>query len=98
VTKIKIFGGDRMDFLEELYHNGIFPSEDNIRPNYIEYRELEEKAERLRNQLQDILNNEQKYVLQQLLETKLNIQSFDMATCFANGCRLGGRLVAEIYK
>jgi hypothetical protein len=87
-----------MEFIENLYNNGIYPSEENTRPACVKYDDLQGKLLNLNRQLQESLNDEQKDLLNQLLEIKLSIQSFETATSFANGFRLGGRFVCEIYK
>ena len=87
-----------MDFLERFYNDGIMPSEDNARPAYAEYRELEKQSSILLEQLQENFSSEQKDLLDQIMEIKLHIQSFEMANCFAVGFRLGGRFIAEVFK
>ena len=86
-----------MEFLERFYNEGIMPSEDNSRSTNKEYGELERKSAVLLKELEKDLSSEQKDLLSRLIETKLHSQSFEMTTFFANGFRLGGRLIAEIF-
>jgi predicted transposase YdaD len=87
-----------MEFLERFYQHGIYPAENGNRPGSEEYRVLGRQSGALLEQLQSGLNQEQKELLEKLLEVKLHIQSFEMAVAFSNGFTLGGRLVAEVYR
>ena len=87
-----------MDFLERFYQYGMNPAENSSRPKSEKYRELGNQSGALFEQLQRGLNQEQKELLEKLLEIKLHMQSFEMSVAFSNGFTLGGRLVVEIYK
>ena len=80
----------KMDFLERFYQRGIYPAESDNRPGSEEYRVLGRQSGTLLEQLQSGLNQEQKELLEKLLEVKLHIQSFEMAVAFSNGFTLGG--------
>lgn len=48
-----IIGSGKMDFIEDLYHNGIYPSEENTRTVSTEYDDLNGKFFGLNKQLQE---------------------------------------------
>ncbi|WP_408607496.1 hypothetical protein [Geosporobacter ferrireducens] len=53
-----------------MYHDGIYPSEGNTCPTCVKYDGLQGKLFNLHKQLQESLNNEQKTLLNELMETK----------------------------
>ena len=87
-----------MEFLEDLYHNGIIPYEKINRPKDAEYQELEEQYSALKKQICESLSAEQMDLLEKLIELKLSIHMHELGAAYAEGFRLGGRFIAEIHK
>ncbi|NLD49777.1 MAG: hypothetical protein GX660_21720, partial [Clostridiaceae bacterium] len=65
-----------MDFLERFYQYGIYPAENSSRPKSEKYREIGKQSGVLLEQLQSGLNQQQRELLEKLLEVKLHMQSF----------------------
>lgn len=87
-----------MDFLQRLYTCGIMPRECHNRPDCNEYDKLGKQSQALQEQLQDGLSKEQTELLEKLMETQLGIHAYEQAVAFAEGFRIGGRLVTELYR
>ena len=76
----------------------MIPRECHNRPDCSEYDKLGKQSEALQEQLQDGLSKEQTELLKKLLETQLGIYAYEQAVAFAEGFRIGARLVSELYR
>lgn len=82
-----------MGFLEQLYDQGYFPSEDLKPEPTEEYRQAKERVAELYKQIATKLNGEE--LLEEFLAAKADAVSIEMATAFAEGVRFAGKLFVD---
>ena len=86
-----------MKIIEDLYYGRIAPYEMNISAT-TEYQKLKALAERNENLLRESLSDEQKELLDKLIETVTDISSISERDMFINGFRLGVKLMIDVMQ
>ena len=86
-----------MKIIEDLYFGRISPYEMNISATP-EYQKLKTLADRNENLLRESLFDEQKELLDKLIESVTDISSISERDMFINGFRLGMKLMIDIMK
>ena len=86
-----------MKIIEDLYYGRISPYEMNISATP-EYQKLKALADRNEDLLRESLSDEQKELLDKLIETVTDISSISERDMFINGFRLGMKLMMDVMK
>ena len=86
-----------MKIIEDLYYGRISPYEMSISAAP-EYQKLKALADRNEDLLRESLSDEQKALLDKLIETVTDISSISERDMFINGFRLGVKLMIEVMK
>ena len=86
-----------MKIIEDLYFGRISPYEMNISATP-EYQKLKTLADRNENLLRESLSDEQKELLDKLIESVTDISSISERDMFINGFRLGMKLMMDVMK
>ena len=86
-----------MKIIEDLYYGRISPYEMNISATP-EYQKLKALADRNEDLLRESLSDEQKELLEKVIETVTDISSISERDMFINGFRLGMKLMMDVMK
>ncbi len=86
-----------MKIIEDLYYGRIAPYEMNISAT-TEYQKLKALADRNEDLLRESLSDEQKELLDKLIETVTDISSISERDMFIAGFRLGMKLMIDVMK
>ena len=86
-----------MKIIEDLYYGRISPYEMST-STAPEYQKLKALADRNEDLLRESLSDEQKELLDKLIETVTDISSISELDMFINGFRLGVKLMNDIMK
>ena len=86
-----------MKIIEDLYYGRISPYEMNISATP-EYQKLKALADRNEDLLRESLSDEQKELLDKLIETVTDISSISERDMFIAGFRLGMKLMIDVMK
>ena len=86
-----------MKIIEDLYYGRIAPYEMNISAT-TEYQKLKALADRNEDLLRQTLSDEQKELLEKLIEFVTDISSISERDMFIAGFRLGMRLMIDVMK
>ena len=86
-----------MKIIEDLYFGRISPYEMNISATP-EYQKLKTLADRNENLLRESLFDEQKELLDKLIESVTDISSISERDMFINGFRLGIKLMIDVMQ
>ena len=84
-----------MKIIEDLYYGHISPYEMNISATP-EYQKLKALADRNEDLLRESLSDEQREMLEKLIETVTDISSISERDMFINGFRLGMKLMMDV--
>ena len=84
-----------MKIIEDLYYGRISPYEMSISATP-EYQKLKVLADRNEELLRESLSDEQKELLEKLIETVTDISSISERDMFINGFRLGMKLMMDV--
>ena len=84
-----------MKIIEDLYYGHISPYEMNISATP-EYQKLKALADRNEDLLRESLSDEQREMLEKLIETVTDISSISERDMFINGLRLGMKLMMDV--
>ena len=86
-----------MKIIEDLYYGRISPYEMNISATP-EYQKLKALADRNEDLLRESLSDEQKELLDKLIESVTDISSISERDMFIAGFRLGMKLMMDVMK
>ena len=86
-----------MKIIEDLYYGRISPYEMSISATP-EYQKLKSIADRNEDLLRESLSDEQKEMLEKLIETVTDISSISERDMFINGFRLGVKLMIDVMQ
>ena len=86
-----------MKIIEDLYFGRISPYEMNISATP-EYQKLKTLADRNENLLRESLSDEQKELLDKLIESVTDISSISERDMLINGFRIGVKLMMDVMK
>ena len=86
-----------MKIIEDLYYGRISPYEMSISATP-EYQKLKVLADRNEELLRESLSDEQKELLEKLIETVTDISSISERDMFIAGFRLGVKLMIDVMK
>ena len=86
-----------MKIIEDLYYGRIAPYEMNISAT-TEYQKLKALADRNEDLLRQTLSDEQKELLEKLIEFVTDISSISERDMFTNGFRLDMKLMIDVMK
>ena len=86
-----------MKIIEDLYYGRIAPYEMNISAT-TEYQKLKALADRNEDLLRQTLSDEQKELLEKLIEFVTDISSISERDMFIAGFRLGVKLMIDVMK
>ena len=86
-----------MKIIEDLYYGRIAPYEMNISAT-TEYQKLKALADRNEDLLRQTLSDEQKELLEKLIESVTDISSISERDMFINGFRLSMKLMMDVMK
>ena len=86
-----------MKIIEDLYYGRISPYEMSISATP-EYQKLKALADRNEDSLRESVSDEQKEMLDKLIETVTDISSISERDMFINGFRLGVKLMIAVMK
>ena len=86
-----------MNIIEDLYYGRISPYEMNISATP-EYQKLKALADRNEDLLRQTLSDEQKELLEKLIEFVTDISSISERDMFIAGFRLGVKLMMDVMK
>ena len=86
-----------MKIIEDLYYGRIAPYEMNISAT-TEYQKLKALADRNEDLLRESLSDEQKELLDKLIESVTDISSISERDMFINGFRLGIKLMIDVMQ
>ena len=86
-----------MKIIEDLYYGRISPYEMNISATP-EYQKLKTLADRNQDLLRESLSDEQRELLEKLIETVTDISSISERDMFIAGFRLGMKLMMDVMK
>ena len=86
-----------MNIIEDLYYGRISPYEMNISATP-EYQKLKALADRNEDLLRESLSDEQRELLEKLIETVTDISSISERDMFIAGFRLGMKLMMDVMK
>jgi hypothetical protein len=84
-----------MKIIEDLYYGRISPYEMSISAAS-EYQKLKALADRNEDLLRESLSDEQKALLEKLIESVTDISSISERDMFINGVRLGMKLMMDV--
>ena len=84
-----------MKIIEDLYYGRISPYEMSISATP-EYQKLKALADRNKDLLRESLSDEQKLLLDKLIESVTDISSISERDMFINGVRLGMKLMMDV--
>ena len=84
-----------MKIIEDLYYGRISPYEMNISATP-EYQKLKALADRNEDLLRESLSDEQREMLDKLIESVTDISSISERDMFINGVRLGMKLMMDV--
>lgn len=84
-----------MKIIEDLYYGRISPYEMSISVTP-EYQKLKALADRNEDLLRESLSDEQKALLEKLIESVTDISSISERDMFINGVRLGMKLMMDV--
>lgn len=87
-----------MGMIEDLYSNPTSFEEEFGYPYNNEQRIMGEDCEDLRLRLCSFLTDEQKEILEDILDLKVQISAYELERMFAYGFRLGAKLIMDIHK
>lgn len=94
---IKI-GGDSVGMIEDLYSNPTSFEEEFGYPYNNEQRIMGEDCEELRLRLYKLLTDEQKELLDDIFDLKVQMSSYELERMFVYGFKLGAKLIMDIQK
>ena len=86
-----------MSTIQDLYYGRISPYEMSISATP-EYQKLKTLADKNEDLLKETLSDEQKELLEKLIECITDISSISERDMFINGFRLGMKLMIEVMK
>lgn len=86
-----------MKIIEDLYYGRISPYEMSISATP-EYQKLKALADRNEDSLRESLSDEQREMLEKLIETVTDISSISERDMFINGFRLGIKLMIDVMQ
>ena len=86
-----------MKIIEDLYYGRISPYEMSISATP-EYQKLKTLSDRNEDLLRELLSDEQKELLDKLIESVTDISSISERDMFINGFRLGMKLMIDVMK
>ena len=86
-----------MNTIQDLYYGRISPYEMNISATP-EYQKLKALADRNEDLLRESLSDEQRELLEKLIETVTDISSISERDMFIAGFRLGMKLMMDVMK
>ena len=86
-----------MKIIEDLYYGRISPYEMSISATP-EYQKLKALADRNEDLLRESLSDEQKELLDKLIETVTDISSISERDMFINGFQLGVKMMIDVMK
>ena len=86
-----------MNTIQDLYYGRISPYEMSI-STAPEYQKLKALADKNEDLLRETLSNEQKELLDKLIESVTDISSISERDMFINGFRLGMKLMIDVMK
>ncbi len=86
-----------MKIIEDLYYGRISPYEMSISTTP-EYQKLKTLSDRNEDLLRELLSDEQKELLEKLIETVTDISSISERDMFMAGFRLGVKLMIDVIK
>ena len=86
-----------MNTIQDLYYGRISPYEMNI-STAPEYQKLKTLADKNEDLLRETLSDEQKELLDKLIESITNISSISERDMFIAGFRLGMKLMIDVMK
>ena len=86
-----------MKIIEDLYYGRISPYERSISTTP-EYQKLKTLSDRNEDLLRELLSDEQKELLEKLIETVTDISSISERDMFMAGFRLGVKLMIDVIK
>ena len=86
-----------MNTIEDLYYGRISPYEMSI-STVPEYQKLKALADRNEDSLRESHSDEQKELLDKLIESVTDISSISERDMFINGFRLGMKLMMDVMK
>ena len=86
-----------MKIIEDLYYGRISPYEMSISTTP-EYQKLKALADRNEDSLREFLSDEQKELLDKLIESVTDISSISERDMFIAGFRLGVKLMMDVMK
>ena len=86
-----------MKIIEDLYYGRISPYEMSISTTP-EYQKLKTLSDRNEDLLRELLSDEQKELLEKLIETVTDISSISERDMFIAGFRLGMKLMMDVMK
>ena len=81
--------------IEELWYGNICPQEGGV-SNSPEFKELYGYITRYRSELEGTMSDEQKRILNKMMECRNEIDCLIEAKIFANGLKLGAKLMLEM--
>ncbi len=81
--------------IEELWYGNICPQEDGV-SNSPEFKELAGYITRHRTELEETMSDEQKRILNKMMECRNEIDCLIETKIFANGLKLGAKLMLEM--
>ena len=87
----------QMNTIQDLYYGRISPYEMSI-STAPEYQKLKALADRNEDLLKETLSDEQKELLDKLIESMTDISSISERDMFITGFRLGMRLMIDVMK
>ena len=87
----------QMNTIQDLYYGRISPYEMNI-STAPEYQKLKTLADKNEDLLRETLSDEQKELLDKLIESITNISSISERDMFIAGFRLGMKLMIDVMK
>ena len=87
----------QMDTIQDLYYGRISPYEMSI-STAPEYQKLKALADKNEDLLRETLSDEQKELLDKLIESVTDISSISERDMFINGFRLGMKLMIDVMK
>ena len=89
--------GKQMSTIQDLYYGRISPYEMSI-STAPEYQKLKALADKNEDLLRETLSDEQKELLDKLIESVTDISSISERDMFINGFRLGMKLMIDVMK
>lgn len=87
-----------MGYLEDVYISGMIPSEIRNRPSNENYLNLQNEISELKSKMLQELNQEQKVLFDELINLCYQSNLYELSNAFANGFKIGGKLILEIHQ